>query len=375
MKQEANSNAEPFHNSASPLIVNFGGGVDSTAILVGLVRRFRAGDSTARPALVIFADTGSELPETYDNVERVSAWLTLNDFPAVTVVSRPSEIKGRAGYKTLEENCLVNETLPGEAFGRGNCSCKWKHEPMDKFLYGGKRPDRAGWLVENGHEGQKPTKCIGYDATEAQSGKRAKNVKLTEDDRARYRYPLVEWSWTRERCEQEIAAEGIAVPVKSACFFCPNQRPCELRTMAENHPALFLRALVIEEVARLGRHGLTTIEGLWRRTRKSDGRSGSWVEWARVEGLLAEAERRTGTTLAELVKTAKPELGAAVTVDETPAPLPSVKPKRETVVALVARLSVENPDARFAELVALAVDSGANENTARGALVRMKAAA
>lgn len=299
-------NGEPFRvDLTSPLVVNFGGGVDSTAILVGLVQRHRAGDASARPDLVLFADTGSELPETYENVVRVSAWLELNGFPPVTVVSRGSEIASRtATYTTLEGNCLANQTLPGEAFGRGNCSCKWKHEPMDRYLHGSRRPARAGWLERNGYAGRKPVKLVGYDADEVLGGKRAKNAQVTEDDGARYRYPLVEWGWTRERCLEVIRSEGLPAPVKSACFFCPNQRPCELRSMAAAHPALFLRALAVEEVARRGRHGLRNVEGLWRRTRKSDGRPGSWVEWARQEELLELAELRAGHTLESLVRSA-----------------------------------------------------------------------
>ena len=377
---EATSSAA-FHNSDEALIVNFGGGVDSTAILVGLVRRFRAGDATARPALVIFADTGSELPATYDNVERVSAWLTIEGFPPVTVINRNnSGIKTRVKYTTIEGNMLANETLPGEAFGRGNCSCKWKHEPMDAFLFGGKRPARAGWLLDHGFTG-KPIKLVGYDATEVASGKRAKNAAKTEDASGRYgfRYPLVEWNWSREDCEREIAAEGLVVPVKSACFFCPNQRPCELRAMAASDPALFLRALVIEEVARRGKNGLG-IEGLWRRTRKADGRSGSWVTWAKAEGILAAAEQAAGVTLEELVQAAKPGLKTEPTEFTAAAPKAArTQPKparaRETVAALVSRLVTENPGARFSEVVALAVESGANNNTARGALVRPKSAA
>jgi hypothetical protein len=296
-----------IEDGRSPLVVNFGGGVDSTAILVRLVEMFEAGDATARPDLVLFADTGSELPETYENVARVSAYLELHGFPRVTTVSRPANIPGRAGYRTLEENCLVNETLPGEAFGRGNCSCKWKHEPMDAFLHGRQRPLRAGWLELHGFAGEKPVKLIGYDATETLKGKRGASARENlEDATAKYRYPLVEWGWTRERCEQAIRAAGLPSVVKSACFFCPNQTTCELRAMAESSPALVLRALVIEEVARRGKHGLQ-IEGLWRRTRKSDGRSGSWVEWARAEGLLEKIEAAVGCTLEQAVLAAKPE--------------------------------------------------------------------
>jgi len=39
-------------------VLSFGGGVNSTALLVGLCGRSQA------PSLVLFADTGSELPET-----------------------------------------------------------------------------------------------------------------------------------------------------------------------------------------------------------------------------------------------------------------------------------------------------------------------
>ena len=164
-------------------------------------------------------------------------------------------------------------------------------------------------------------KLVGYDATEVKSGKRAKNAALTEDSTGRYnfRYPLVEWDWSREDCKAVIASEGLIVPVKSACFFCPNQSTCELRTMSADNPELFLRALLIEEVAFHGKHaqkrrdeGLKVQTGLWRRDRKSDGRSGSWVVWAQDENLLADAELRAGTTLAELFAAAKPELWASL---------------------------------------------------------------
>jgi hypothetical protein len=42
-----------------------------------------------------------------------------------------------------------------------------------------------------------------------------------EDARYVVRYPLREWGWTRERCVERIAATGLPVPPKSACFFCP----------------------------------------------------------------------------------------------------------------------------------------------------------
>jgi len=273
------------------LIVNFGGGVDSTAILVGLAHLFNTGDTTARPDLILFADTGDELPETYENVRRMSVYCKAVFGIGVTTCSRPLNIPGRVGYQSLSENCVTNETLPGEAFGRGNCSMKWKHEPMDAFLRGRKRPARQGWLEANDF-GTKPMRLIGYDATEAGNpkSKRGKNAQILEDDLNLYSYPLVEWGWTRQDCIEAIAAAGLPVPIKSACFMCPNQSEGELLKMSGGQPARFMRALAIEEIARRGKNGFKTIEGLWRRTRKSDGRPGSWVAWALKHSLTTAYE-------------------------------------------------------------------------------------
>jgi len=297
-----------FRNAddSAPMILNFGGGVDSTAILIGLSHLYAAGDKTARPDLILFADTGDELPETYENVNRMNAWCATVGFPEVTIVSRPNNIPGRVGYKSLSENCVTNETLPSEAFGRGACAGKWKHDPMDAFLFGRKRPYRMGWMEANGHA-CKPVKLIGYNATEAATGKRGKHAKNTEDKIARFRYPLIEWNWTRQDCVDAIAAEGLPTVIKSACSMCPNQSEAELRTMAKINPSQFLRALAIEEIAKRGKHGLTKLEGLWRRTRKSDGRSGSWVQWAKDENLLDDVEKAAAITLEALIAELKPE--------------------------------------------------------------------
>jgi len=298
----SNPTNKPFASrpATQALIVNFGGGVDSTAILVSLGSLYLAGDDTARPDLVVFADTGDELPEVYENVRRMSEYCEETFDLEVTIVSRPNNIPGRVGYKSLSENCITNETLPSEAFGRGACSSKWKYEAIDAFLYGRKRPLRTGWLEANGYS-DKPIKCIGYDATETQKGKRAKNAKISEDATSFYRYPLVEWGFGRDQCKAEIASAGLPVPHKSACFMCPNQTEGELHIMAVVHRSHFLRALAIEEIAKRGKHGLR-IEGLWRRTRKMDNRPGSWCVWATREGLASWSE------IEDVIRAVKPAL-------------------------------------------------------------------
>ena len=265
----------------APLIVNYGAGVDSTAMLVGLAAR------GIRPDLVIFADTGSEKPETYEYLETIGAWLAGVGFPALTVVRRygaggefgPASRASKTGpgYTTIEGNCLQNATLPSLAFGRKSCSLKWKAEPMDHYLATW-APAVAAWAA-----GEKPTKAIGYDCGVADS-RRA--VDVTDDERFRFWYPLRDWGWNRGDCEREILAAGLPIPMKSACFFCPASKPDELEWLAATHPVLFHRAIALEDRAR---PTLTTIEGLWRRATKT--RPGSWRAWAEARGLVSPARQ------------------------------------------------------------------------------------
>lgn len=100
-----------------PLIVAYGGGLNSTAILVGLLQR------NMRPDLITFADTGGERPQTYEHLEHIDRWLPSIGFPRLTIVKNASP---KAGYQSLEDECLSKQELPSRAFGIGKCSMSWK---------------------------------------------------------------------------------------------------------------------------------------------------------------------------------------------------------------------------------------------------------
>ena len=257
-----------------PLIWNYGGGVDSSAGIVGSKRR------GVRPDLVIFADTGGEKPETYAYLDIMDAYLKKIGFPAITRVAyKPTRVK----YHNLEENCLINETLPSLAFGYKSCSLKFKAEVMDRFLLGVSRgPNKnPGWgpAKKSLAKGVKPTKFIGYDNGPKDS---RRSVSKGEDDNFHYVYPLRVWGWDRQRCMEELIDEGLPVPLKSACFFCPASKKWELYWLAARHPDQFLRSIAIEDNARAGEHGLGNVKGLNRKW--------SWRGWAEEEGIIAGNE-------------------------------------------------------------------------------------
>jgi hypothetical protein len=265
-------------------IGNIGVGVDSVAALVGWKQRGMS------PDILIFADTGSEKPETYAYRDEVlRPWLAANGFPDLLVARRPMS---RSGYDTIEGNSLANETLPSLAFYKHGCSMKWKTEAMDLLLFGRrfgpfKRPGHP-LVVEALERGEPIVKHIGFDA--GPNDMRRKSSTQGKDPRYTFRFPLREWGWDRERCIAEIVGEGLPVPVKSACFMCPASQEWEVLWLVAKHPDLFLRAIRVEDVARAGRHAdkqrAEGIEpyGLWG---NGNGRPAStWRAWAEREGIL-----------------------------------------------------------------------------------------
>ncbi len=248
-----------------PTAVAYGMGVDSSAMIIGLLKRNR------RPDAILTADTGDEKPETYAYYKVMSAFLEKHHFPPITVVRyRPVY----STYITLEQNCLQNGTLPSLAFGRKACSLKFKVDPQTRWC------NSWGPAVKAWDRGQKVIKYIGYDAGPKDS---RRGHDLKEDSQYQYEYPLREWGWDREKCMDVIDSAGLPVPMKSACWHCPASKPNEVAWLAKTHPDLFARAIAMEDSAK-ARGGLLKIEGLWRKATKK--RPGSWREFAEKHKLI-----------------------------------------------------------------------------------------
>lgn len=229
---------------STPLIVSYGGGVNSTAMLVEMRKR------GMRPDLILFADTGGERPETYRTVITVSEWCVANGFPAVTTVRHRSPTYGN---QTLEEQCLRDKSLPSIAYGFKTCSLKFKGEPQDGFA--------KGWLGLRGHKSAR--KAIGFDAGEQRRAKEFQHEFWVNW------YPLIEWGIWREHCEAICAQAGLPI-AKSSCFFCPSMRKAEILELKNLHPDLLARAIAME-----GNADLTSVRGLGRRF--------SWAEFIRSD--------------------------------------------------------------------------------------------
>ena len=265
-----------FDQQPMPLVVHYGAGVDSTAMLVGMAQR------GITPDLILFADVGAEKPETIAYIDTINAWLEGQGMPTVTTVRRFGEdgthgLRSRPthagcevqydGYTTLEGKCRANQTLPSLAYGGHTCSSVFKVEPQQRYL--------KSWA-----QGRKVRSAIGFDCTPNEQRRTFRTTKH-DSDLVEHWFPLQDWGWDRDRCIEEIQAAGLPVPIKSACFFCPASKPWELLWLAARHPELFIRAIEIEDLAM---PRCKNVEGLWRSSTKT--RSGNWRTWAEGLGFL-----------------------------------------------------------------------------------------
>ena len=234
------------------LAVSYGGGTNSTAMLIGLR------DRGMRPDVITFADTGGEKPHTYEHMSTMQYWCEDNNFPEITTVVH------RSNGESLEDECLRREALPAIAYGFKTCSQKFKLRPQEKYF------DIHPMANTAWKDGEKVRRAIGFDADEPQ------RAKEFDDPKYQNWYPLIEWGWGREECVSAIEKEGLPLPGKSACFFCPSSSQTEIKWLAAKHPDLMERAIAMERNAKL-----TQVKGL--------GRSFAWGDLIATDEMFPES--------------------------------------------------------------------------------------
>lgn len=248
---------EEYERTRPRRIVSYGGGTNSTAMIIGL---WEKGE---RPDAIIFADTGGEKPHTYDFIKLFSFWCTEHGFPEIVSIKggQPQQIKDGS----LESECLRLKTLPAKAFGLSSCSQKWKIEPFDT------------WLNQNNISACE--KLIGFDVDEAH---RMDRLMKFETPLKKFRFPLIKWGWGRDECKAAIGRVGLPQPGKSACFFCPSSKKWEIRDLATRYPDLMKRALEMEHRALTDDREFLAVKGL--------GRDFSWGQYLKQGYMFNESD-------------------------------------------------------------------------------------
>ncbi|WP_245008800.1 hypothetical protein [Mycolicibacterium farcinogenes] len=255
-------------SDCSPMVVmSYGMGVDSTAILLRWFTEPSTRDFDLRDLVVIAADTGGEFDETIRDVEEVvlpelsrrgvrfiqvgrSQRKTSTSGEGVAVLqdsTAPKRLYG-AAY-TLEDELLSAGTLP-QIGGTRLCSIHAKGNCLDP-------------VIATVTAGRSYRHVVGFESGEP--SRAVKDALFNTDQRTGW-YPLQDWGWDRAQCTDFITQITGRRWSKSACGFCPFAMTTEAgrRDVVERwrrEPHQGARALFLEDVARRLNERQTLIQG------------------------------------------------------------------------------------------------------------------
>lgn len=214
-------------------ILGLSGGKDSAALAVFM-------HGKVPDMEYFFCDTGKELPETYDFLDRLKARLGI----------RIVRLEAERGFDHWLS--VFNGFLPSPKMRW--CTKVLKIEPLERFI----GEDVA-------------TSYIGLRADERRDG------YISTKPNIRAEFPLREAGIDKAGVERILTESGIGMPAyyrwrsRSGCFFCFYQRKIEWVRLAEEHPDLFALAVGYEE-------------------EHADGRAYSWTSGETLRELIGRRE-------------------------------------------------------------------------------------
>lgn len=215
--------------------VSYGGGVQSTALLV------LAAERIIDFPVFLFANVGddSEDPKTLEYIEQhAKPYAARHDIKLFDLdrIKRDGTVETLHGRLVKEESrsLPIPIRMSNGAPGNRSCTANFKIEVVGK------------WLKANGAtEHNKAVVGIGISLDEIQrvNNRRAMPYEIPT-------YPLLDHTPALRRidCERIITAAGLPVPPKSACWFCPFHRPATWAEMRRDRPELFQRACDLENL-------------------------------------------------------------------------------------------------------------------------------
>src|SRR5258708_33852741 len=227
-------------------VVSFGGGVQSTALLV------LAAQGKIDYHTFLFANVGedSEKPATVEYVHQVAMpyarlhGLELIELERIKRDGNRETLYGRLtrpGTKAIGIPVRMSNGAPAMRA----CTNDFKIEVIEK------------WLKVHGAKEQGAIVALGISLDEFQ---RARN-----DSGGAWKklaYPLLNLRIDRAQCMSNDAHAGLPVPPKSSCYFCPYHSLHAWQEMRQNEPGLFRKAAALEQSIN-ERRGSLGLDKVW----------------------------------------------------------------------------------------------------------------
>lgn len=227
-------------------VVSYGGGVQSTALLV------LAAQGRIDFPLFLFANTGddSENSRTLTFVREVAMPYAREH--GIELVELQRVLRG-GGTRTLFQEVMTQDrSIPIPArmgaggFGRKKCTDRFKIAVVRREVRRrGATPDNPAVVA------------IGISTDEIDRAGAGEAVDPRDPTRLRS-YPLLDLGISRQDCRRIITEAGLPVPPKSACAFCPLHDKEAWRTLRREQSEEWDRAVLVdvtirERARRIGR--------------------------------------------------------------------------------------------------------------------------
>jgi len=209
-------------------------GVQSTAMYMMSCKRI-----IERADHAVFADPGAELPRTYEMLEYLQDWASLNDGIPIHVTNERNILKDILNKTNSTGQQWITIPAFSEYSGmiRRQCTSEYKIKPVMKKvreLHGLKKYQRM----------PKTEMWLGISMDEIQ------RMKVSRLPNVEYIYPLIDQRMTRGDCLKIFERFNFPLPPKSACVFCPYQPDRQWKDLKDNYPNEFKIALNVDKTIR-----------------------------------------------------------------------------------------------------------------------------
>lgn len=224
--------SDAIADNAARHIIPLSGGKDSAALAVYLTQRY-----PKRGFELIFTDTGAELRETYEYLEKLEAVLNIkiNRLTALDVLGI------RAKSDRTPFDYVLNEYYGGFL---PNPQARWctrllKIRPFEKFVGSDRAYTYIAIRADENREGYKVAK---------------KPIVLSEQQNIMPVYPFRDDGITFADVKEILEVSMIGLPKyyewrsRSGCYFCFYQQIGEWQRLKERHPDLFEKSKSYEKV-------------------------------------------------------------------------------------------------------------------------------
>jgi 3'-phosphoadenosine 5'-phosphosulfate sulfotransferase (PAPS reductase)/FAD synthetase len=150
-------------------------------------------------AAAVHSDTTWERGKTYEFAERMTPWLEERGVMVATVTADDTGVIDQNGGMMIPAYSILDglETQ----FSR-QCTDKWKRAPLRRWL----QANRNGASVDL---------LLGISMDEWHRAKDSDAKYIT------HHFPLLDLKMTRADCSAYLQRNGLPIPVKSSCVFCP----------------------------------------------------------------------------------------------------------------------------------------------------------